>query len=95
MEINHEYKGYQLTLVCLNGTKHVFDLTVDEFFKKKQLIQWIDFLVKTDQWIPYDLYKDVFTIEEYEYKGLENIREFKVQYVEVVNKFIDVNLDLM
>ena len=95
MEINHEYKGYQITLIRLNGSKHVFDLTVDEFFKKKQLIQWIDFLVKTDQWIPYDLYKDVFTIEEYEYKGLENIREFKVQYVEIVNKFIDVNLDLM
>lgn len=95
MEVNHEYRGYQITLICFNGSKHVFDLSVDEFFEKKHLIQWIDFLVKTDQWIPYDLYKDVFTIEEYEYKGLENIRELKVQYVEIVNKFLDVNLDLM
>lgn len=95
MEINHEYKGYQITLICLNGSKRVFDLTIDEFVEKKHLIQWIDFLVKTNQWIPYDLYKDVFAIEEYEYKGLEDIREFKVQYVEIVNKFKDINLDLM
>ena len=93
MEINHEYKGYQITLICLNGSKHVFDLTVDEFFEKKHLIQWIDFLVKTDQWIPYDLYHDLFGIPESLYDGIENIETIEVKFVENVITCKDIDLD--
>lgn len=95
MDVNFEYKGYQITLINYKGEKFDFELTEEDFFEKKHLICWIDFLIKTNQWIPYDLYRDVFVIEEYKYQGLENIKEIKVQYVEIINKYINVNLDLM
>lgn len=95
MEVNFEYKGYKVILVNIENKQFVFDLSINEFDEKINFIHWIDFLVKTKQWVPYELYNEVFILEEDKYKEIEFIKEFKVQYVEIVNKYINVNLDLM
>ena len=95
MEVNFEYKGYKVILINIENKQFVFDLSINEFDEKIKFIHWIDFLVKTKQWVPYELYNEVFILEEDEYKEIEFIKEFKVQYVEIVNKYINVNLDLM
>ena len=95
MEVNFEYKGYKVILINIENKQFVFDLSMNEFDEKIKFIHWIDFLVKTKQWVPYKLYNEVFMLEEDKYKEIEFIKEFKVQYVEIVNKYINVNLDLM
>ena len=95
MEVNFEYKGYKVILINIENKQFVFDLSMNEFDEKIKFIHWIDFLVKTKQWVPYELYNEVFILEEDKYKEIEFIKEFKVQYVEIVNKYINVNLDLM
>ena len=95
MEVNFEYKGYKVILINIENKQFVFDLSISEFDEKIKFIHWIDFLVKTKQWVPYELYNEVFILEEDKYKEIEFIKEFKVQYVEIVNKYINVNLDLM
>lgn len=95
MEVNFEYKGYKVILINIENKQFVFDLSINEFDEKIKFIHWIDFLVKTKQWVPYELYNEVFILEEDKYKEIEFIKEFKVQYVEIVNKYINVNLDLM
>ena len=95
MEVNFEYKGYKVILINIENKQFVFDLSINEFDEKIKFIHWIDFLVKTKQWVPYELYNEVFVLEEDKYKEIEFIKEFKVQYVEIVNKYINVNLDLM
>lgn len=95
MEVNFEYKGYKVILINIENKQFVFDLLMNEFDEKIKFIHWIDFLVKTKQWVPYELYNEVFILEEDKYKEIEFIKEFKVQYVEIVNKYINVNLDLM
>ncbi len=78
-----EYKGYDITIFGKKSNKPVvIRLTIDEYNERKQLITWLDFLIKTDQWIPYELYKDIGMINENEYSEIETVFNMEIQYVE-------------
>ena len=87
------FKYYQFLLTDFIGVTRVYTLTEDEFNNKKDLINWMDFLISTGQWIPFDLYHDLFGINESMYKGIENIEEMKVKFIEMVSTCKDVDLD--
>jgi hypothetical protein len=91
----HEFKGYRVLLTTFDEITRVFTLTEDEFNNKKDLLNWLEFLVKTEQWIPFALYHDLFGINKNMYKGLEDIDKFKIQKMEVVEKYKNINLDLL
>ena len=100
MEIvkNTLYDDYNVEFYLKNEDFIVpVELTIksDEFEDKKQLLNWIDFLIKTDQTIPYNLYKDIFGITEEEYKFfyLENVKEMKIRYERVHMTVCYVDLD--
>ena len=73
------------------------ELTIksSEFEKKKKFLNWIEFLIKTEQSVPYNLYEYVFSIteEEYEKFYLENVKEMKIRYERVRITVGYVNLD--
>lgn len=86
-------KYYQFLLTDFMGITRIYTLTEDEFNNKKELINWLDFLIHTGQWIPYDLYHDLFGIPESLYDGIENIETLQVKFVETVSTCKDVDLD--
>ena len=88
----HEFKGYKFVVTKLDNTKTVLTLTDEEFRSRKKLINWLDFLIKTDQWIPFDLWKDLFDISEEEYVGLKEVKGLDVHYIEIINKYKRINL---
>ena len=100
MEIvkNTLYDDYNVEFYLKNEDFIVpVELTIksDELEDKKQLLNWIDFLIKTDQTIPYNLYKDIFGITEEEYKFfyLENVKEMKIRYerVHITVGYVDLD----
>jgi hypothetical protein len=89
----YEFKGYKITVFREDGNPPAnFSLTKEDFENKRDLITWMDFLIKTNQWIPYAVYEDLFGITEYEYIGLRKINCMKIQYIEVISKAKDIHL---
>ena len=86
-------KYYQFLLTDFIGITRIYTLTEDEFNNKKELINWLDFLIQTGQWIPYDLYYDLFGIPESLYNGIENIETIQVKFIETVSTCKDIDLD--
>lgn len=70
-------------------------LSKEDFRNKKHLLNWIDFLAKTEQWVPYNLFKDVFNIGEdvYDILGLSNVLEMKIRYESFRLTVEYINLD--
>lgn len=91
-DVYNEFKGYKFVVTKLDGTKAVFTLTEEEFKERKQLINWLDFLIKTNQWIPFALWKDLFDIKDLDYVGLKEVLDLEVHYIEIINKFKRINL---
>lgn len=87
------FKYYQFLLTDLKGITRVYTLTENEFEDKKDLINWLDYLVSTGQWITFELYHDLFGISESMYSGIENIEQLQVKHIETVHKCTDVDLD--
>lgn len=87
-----KFKGYKFVVTKRDNSKAVFTLTEDEFKDRKKLINWLDFLFKTKQWIPFALWEDLFNIHEYEYIGLKEINDLEVYYIEIINKFKRIDL---
>ena len=86
-------KYYQFSLTNFIGVTRLYTLTESEFNSKKELVQWLDFLIQTGQWIPYDLYHDLFGIPESLYDGIENIEKIDVKFIENVITYKDIDLD--
>ena len=86
-------KYYQFALTNFIGVTRLYTLTESEFNNKKELVQWLDFLIQTGQWIPYDLYHDLFGIHESVYDGIENIEKIDVKFIENVITYKDIDLD--
>ena len=87
------FKYYQFLLTDFIGVTRVYTLTEDEFNNKKEVINWLDFLIQTGQWIPYDLYHDLFGIPESLYDGIENVEKIEVKFIENVITCKDIDLD--
>jgi hypothetical protein len=88
-----KYKGYEITIYKKDdSTPVMFRLTEDEFEQRKQLVIWLDFLIKTDQWVPYELYKDLFDLEEYMYPGLRVIEDMDIHYLEYTLRTKKINI---
>ena len=87
------FKYYQFLLTDFKGITRVYTLTEPEFEDKKDLINWLDYLVSTGQWITFELYHDLFGIPESMYSGIENIERLQVKHIETVHKCTDVDLD--
>ena len=81
------FKYYQFLLTDFKG------ITENEFEDKKDLINWLDYLISTGQWVTFDLYHDLFGIPESMYNGIEDIEQLQVKYIETVHKCTDVDLD--
>ena len=88
-----EYKGYE---IIIYGKKSnvpvVIRLTIDEYDERKQLITWLDFLIKTDQWVPYELYKDIGDIDESEYSRIETVYDMSIHYIEYSLRTKKINI---
>lgn len=92
-DVCEEIKGYEILLFRKDKCKPVsFILTEEEFEKNKQLVIWLDFLIKTDQWIPYAIYQDLFNLEEENYPGLRLIEGIQMRYFEQSWKFKNINI---
>ena len=92
-DVCEEIKGYEVILYRTDKCQPaVFNLTEDEFEENKQLIIWLDFLVKTNQWIPYAIYQDLFKLPEDNYPGLRLIDEVQIRYVEQSWKVKNINI---
>ena len=88
-----EYKGYDITIFGKNNNIPVIiRLSIDEFNDRKQLITWLDFLARTNQWVPYDLYKDIGNISEGQYRRIENVSSIDIQYVEYSLRTKKINI---
>ena len=88
-----EFKGYEIVLYrrdkCIPA---VFNLTEEEFEENKQLVILLDFLIKTDQWVPYAIYQDLFKLPEENYPGLRLIDEMQLRYIEQTWKVKNINI---
>ena len=87
-----EFKGYKFNVFTKKGTRRVFTLEESEFNKKQQLVLWLDFLIKTNQWIPYPVWFDLFELPEEEYFEFKEIDHMETVYIEIINKMKKVNL---
>ena len=88
-----EFRYYQILLTKFDKVTRIFTLTEDEFKNSKELLNWMDFLISTNQWITFELYRDIFGINEAMYEGLENIEKMEIKYIETISKCTDVDLD--
>lgn len=91
------FEGYKVLFYTKDFTTPVqLVLTNEQYKDKKQLLNWIDFLIKTEQWVPYNLYKDIFEIAEESYNdlGLEYVKDMTVEYEYYLRKTKKINLDL-
>ena len=79
------FEGYEITLFRKDqGEPFSFRLTNEEFEEKKELVIMLDFLIKTNQWIPYNIYKDLCNMPEMNYPGLRLIVDINIIYIEVI-----------
>lgn len=88
-------KYYQITLTQLDGVIRLFHLSEDDFYKNKDLLKWIEFLVLTGQWIPFALYHDALGINETMYEGLVNVTKMDIKFIETVTMVTDIDLDII
>lgn len=92
-----KFEGYKIFLYTKDYSVPVqLELTEEQYKNKKHLLNWIDFLVKTEQWVPYNLYKDLFEISEEDYNdlALEYINHMTVEYEYFHRKTRKIDLDL-
>jgi hypothetical protein len=87
-----EFKGYKFHVFTKRGTQRVFTLDEKTFKEKNQLVLWFDFLIKTNQWIPYAVWQDLFNLPEYMYYEFKEIDHMETCYIEIINKMKKVNL---
>lgn len=81
---NFSFKGYEVTLFRKDQAHPFsFRLTDEEFEANKELVIRLDFLIKTNQWIPYAIYKDLIDLPEDNYPGLRVIENIDITYLEV------------
>ena len=81
------YEGYEITLFRKDHAKPFsFRITDEEFEDKKELVIRLDFLIKTNQWIPYAIYEDLIDLPEDMYPGLRIIEDIDITYMEFVLK---------
>lgn len=91
-----KFKGYNIYFFCKGENTPVrFRMSEEDFNEYESFLNWMDFLVKTEQWIPYAFYKDVFNMEEQEYKDLklENVEMMEINYEEYYRRIKDIDLD--
>ena len=88
-------KYYEVSLLQMDGITRVFYLSEDDFNKNIELLKWIEFLVLTNQWIPFPLYQDAFGINETLYKGLDNVENINIKFIESVVITTEIDLDLL
>lgn len=87
-----QYEGYEIVIYKRDKTRPaVFRLDVEEFNERKELLIWLDFLIKTDQWVPYAVYKDLFGLEEDYYPGLRVLDDMEIHYIEYSLKTKKIN----
>lgn len=88
-----EHEEYRIILTTYaNKPKVVFPLSTEEFNEKKDLIIWLDFLIKTDQWITYEMLYEIFGIDTYEYRDLKYLKEMTIQRIETEIGINNINL---
>ena len=76
---NFSFKGYEVTLFRKDQAHPFsFRLTDEEFEANKELVIRLDFLIKTNQWIPYAIYKDLIDLPEDNYPGLRVIENIDI-----------------
>ena len=46
------------------------------------LVNLLEFLIKTNQWIPYAVYQDLFNLPEEKYEELEYVDDINIYYIE-------------
>lgn len=75
------FEGYEIALIKKDN--HVtFRLTPEEFELNEMLVNILEFLIKTNQWIPYAVYQDLFNLPEEQYEELEYVDDINIYYME-------------
>lgn len=93
-----EFKGYKILFFRKRKAIPVqYTLTKEEYEERKSFLIWIDFLIKTEQWVPYSLYKEVFdnkiNEDKYEELHLSDIITMEITYEEYYRGIKDINLE--
>jgi hypothetical protein len=88
------FKGYEFTIFRRDNPNIpvVFRITKEEFEERKELVIRLDFLIKTNQWIPYAIYEDLFGLPESKYPGLKLIDDMNINYIEFSLKQKKINI---
>lgn len=88
------FEGYEFTLFRRDNPSipAVFRITKEEFEERKELVIRLDFLIKTNQWIPYAIYEDLFELPEIKYPGLRLIDDISINYIEFSLKQKKINI---
>lgn len=75
------FEGYEISLIKKDNYV-TFRLTPEEFELNEMLVNLLEFLIKTNQWIPYAVYQDLFNLPEEQYEELEYIDDINIYYME-------------
>lgn len=75
------FEGYEISLIKKDKSV-TFRLTEEEFEMNEDLINILEFLIKTNQWIPYPVYQDLFNLPKGKYEELEYIDDINIYYIE-------------
>lgn len=75
------FKGYEISLIKKDKSV-TFRLTNEEFELNEMLVNLLEFLIKTNQWIPYAVYQDLFNLPEEKYEELEYVDDINIYYIE-------------
>lgn len=88
------FEGYEIAVFRRDNPNvpTVFRITKEEFEERKELIIRLDFLIKTNQWIPYAIYEDLFGLPESKYPGLRVIDDISINYIEFSLKQKKINI---
>lgn len=87
------HSEYRITLVSYSGKPSItFIMTEDEFDFKKDMLIWLDFLIKTDQWVTYEMLHELFEMDSYTYMDFKYLKEMKIQYIESEIGIDNINL---
>lgn len=88
-----EHEEYRIILKSYDNKPEImFVLSTKEFEDKKDLIIWLDFLIKTDQWITFELLYDIFGIEPYQYRDLKYLKDMTIKHIETEIGIKNINL---
>ena len=75
------FEGYEISLIKKDNYV-TFRLTPEEFELNEMLVNILEFLIKTNQWIPYAVYQDLFNLPEERYEELEYVDDINIYYME-------------